>query len=233
MGELDWGPGAVQCLVQLHKSFGITVLLLSVARIVWRLMNRPPAGTADGGVAGLGLAGRAHSLLCADHRDAADGLDHGVASRMRPRAISASSISACPASPALDPATREGIEEGFEQVHGNLAWVIIGLACPPRGRRAEAPLHRQGRTAGAHGAGRVRAHGGAARRWTWRILGGGRSGAGVCSRRGAARLRVRRRRRAPPLWMARRRSFPMRWRGTSIMGRARSASASPIWAPAL
>ena len=32
-----------------------------------------------------------------------------------------------PGIPALDLATREGLEEGFEQVHGNLAWVIIGL----------------------------------------------------------------------------------------------------------
>jgi cytochrome b561 len=32
-----------------------------------------------------------------------------------------------PGIPALDPATREGLEEGFEQVHANLAWVIIGL----------------------------------------------------------------------------------------------------------
>ena len=29
-------------LIQLHKSFGITVLLLSVLRLAWRLMNPPP-----------------------------------------------------------------------------------------------------------------------------------------------------------------------------------------------
>jgi len=32
---------------QLHKSFGITVLLLTVARIVWRLFNPPPAEPAS------------------------------------------------------------------------------------------------------------------------------------------------------------------------------------------
>jgi cytochrome b561 len=30
-------------LIQLHKSFGITVLVLSVLRLAWRLLNPPPA----------------------------------------------------------------------------------------------------------------------------------------------------------------------------------------------
>ncbi|MEM0985953.1 MAG: cytochrome b/b6 domain-containing protein [Pseudomonadota bacterium] len=34
-------PGQEQ-LYQLHKSFGITVLVLTVARVIWRLMNPPP-----------------------------------------------------------------------------------------------------------------------------------------------------------------------------------------------
>ncbi len=39
----DMPPGADQfALIQLHKSFGISVLALSLARIVWRLMNPPP-----------------------------------------------------------------------------------------------------------------------------------------------------------------------------------------------
>ena len=40
-GDLE-ARAQYQSIVQLHKSFGITVLLLSVARIVWRLMNPPP-----------------------------------------------------------------------------------------------------------------------------------------------------------------------------------------------
>jgi polyisoprenoid-binding protein YceI len=32
-----------------------------------------------------------------------------------------------PLIPGLDAGTREGLEEGFEQVHSNLAWVLIGL----------------------------------------------------------------------------------------------------------
>src|SRR5215470_17346464 len=36
-------PGTVRFAVfQLHKSFGITILLLSLARLAWRLFNPPP-----------------------------------------------------------------------------------------------------------------------------------------------------------------------------------------------
>ncbi|MEL6288725.1 MAG: cytochrome b/b6 domain-containing protein [Pseudomonadota bacterium] len=34
-------------LYQLHKSIGITILILTIARIVWRLMNQPPAHCAE------------------------------------------------------------------------------------------------------------------------------------------------------------------------------------------
>lgn len=46
---LGWYMGDVEdraqqyALIQLHKSFGISILLLSIARLVWRLMNPPPA----------------------------------------------------------------------------------------------------------------------------------------------------------------------------------------------
>lgn len=38
---------------QLHKSIGITILLLTLLRIAWRLVNRPPALTVTGWEAGL------------------------------------------------------------------------------------------------------------------------------------------------------------------------------------
>lgn len=42
MGDLpDDAPGKEE-LYQMHKSFGITVLILTIARIVWRAMNPPP-----------------------------------------------------------------------------------------------------------------------------------------------------------------------------------------------
>lgn len=46
---LGWYMGDVQdraeqyALIQLHKSFGISILLLSIARLIWRVMNPPPA----------------------------------------------------------------------------------------------------------------------------------------------------------------------------------------------
>lgn len=40
---LGWNMDGSESLYQLHKSIGITILLLTVARIVWRVMNPPPA----------------------------------------------------------------------------------------------------------------------------------------------------------------------------------------------
>ncbi|WP_084419994.1 cytochrome b/b6 domain-containing protein [Henriciella litoralis] len=39
---LGWNMDGNEARYQLHKSVGITILLLTVARIVWRLINRPP-----------------------------------------------------------------------------------------------------------------------------------------------------------------------------------------------
>jgi cytochrome b561/polyisoprenoid-binding protein YceI len=48
-------------LFQLHKSVGITILLLTLARLAWRLTHRPPAAV-EGGFQGF-LAKAVHSLL--------------------------------------------------------------------------------------------------------------------------------------------------------------------------
>lgn len=42
MGEIDGGDPLKYTLYQLHKSFGICVLVLSLLRLVWRLTHRPP-----------------------------------------------------------------------------------------------------------------------------------------------------------------------------------------------
>ncbi|MEL8055808.1 MAG: cytochrome b/b6 domain-containing protein [Pseudomonadota bacterium] len=42
----DGAPGQYE-LYQLHKSVGITILLLTITRIIWRVMNPPPALPAD------------------------------------------------------------------------------------------------------------------------------------------------------------------------------------------
>lgn len=43
MGDLPDGAPGQYFLYQMHKSVGITILLLTVARILWRVMNPPPA----------------------------------------------------------------------------------------------------------------------------------------------------------------------------------------------
>jgi cytochrome b561/polyisoprenoid-binding protein YceI len=47
MGDGPKGP-ATYAIFQLHKSVGITILLLSVARLVWRLVNPPPLAHQPG-----------------------------------------------------------------------------------------------------------------------------------------------------------------------------------------
>ena len=39
---LGWNMDQNESLYQLHKSIGITLLMLTVARLIWRLMNPPP-----------------------------------------------------------------------------------------------------------------------------------------------------------------------------------------------
>ncbi len=47
MSQLPDGAPGQESLYQLHKSLGITVLFLTIARIVWRLMNPPPPLPSD------------------------------------------------------------------------------------------------------------------------------------------------------------------------------------------
>jgi cytochrome b561/polyisoprenoid-binding protein YceI len=46
MGDEPKGP-ATYAIFQLHKSIGITILLLSLARLAWRLFNKPPPHPVD------------------------------------------------------------------------------------------------------------------------------------------------------------------------------------------
>ena len=44
MDAMPGGPGSPKiAIIQIHKSVGITILLLTIARIIWRIMNPPPA----------------------------------------------------------------------------------------------------------------------------------------------------------------------------------------------
>lgn len=126
MEEMDPGPDYF-AIVQLHKSFGITILLLSVARIIWRLMNPPPPEPPMPGWQKL-AASAVHVLFYVlIIAMPLSGWIMASASSDAPTRYFGLVDIRLPGIPALDPATREGLEEGFEQVHSNLAWVIIGL----------------------------------------------------------------------------------------------------------
>jgi cytochrome b561 len=126
MEEMEPGPDYFQ-IVQLHKSFGITILLLSVARLIWRLMNPPPP-EPDMPKFQAVLARAVHVLFYVlIIAMPLTGWIMASASSDAPTRYFGLVDIRLPGIPGLDAATREGLEEGFEQVHSSLAWVIIGL----------------------------------------------------------------------------------------------------------
>ena len=63
MGTLPRSDPTGFQLVQLHKSIGLTILVLSVGRMLWRLVNRVPPLPANTGRALWALARTSHFLL--------------------------------------------------------------------------------------------------------------------------------------------------------------------------
>lgn len=124
MGEVESGRFA---LIQIHKSIGLTILALTAARIAWRLMNPPPPGPPMAGWQ-RGMALFVHVgfyvLLVVMPLT---GWIMASASDDAPTRWFDLADARLPVLPGLDPETRDTIEDTFEQVHGSLAWVIIGL----------------------------------------------------------------------------------------------------------
>jgi cytochrome b561 len=123
------GPGSPKtAIIQLHKSFGITVLLLTIVRIVWRLMNPPPPEPAMPALQKF-VASAVHVLLYVLM----------IAMPLTGWIMASAQIGQhetrffgtfemyVPGIATLPAETREPLAEGFEQVHHNLAWVIVGL----------------------------------------------------------------------------------------------------------
>ncbi len=114
-------------LIQIHKSIGITILMLTAARIAWRLMNPPPPEPPmPGWQRGLALFVHLgfYVLLVAMPLT---GWIMASASDDAPTQWFGLADARLPVIPGLAPDTRDTIEDSFEQVHGNLAWVIIAL----------------------------------------------------------------------------------------------------------
>lgn len=129
MDAMPGGPGSPKTdIIQLHKSFGITVLLLTIARIIWRLMNPPPPEPAMPAAQKF-LASAVHVLLYVLM----------IVMPLTGWIMASAEIGQhetryfgtfemyVPGIPGLPAETREPLAEGFELVHHNLPWVIIAL----------------------------------------------------------------------------------------------------------
>ncbi|MEL7482499.1 MAG: cytochrome b/b6 domain-containing protein [Pseudomonadota bacterium] len=128
MHDADGRP--IEYLYQLHKSVGVTILVLMIARIVWRLFNRPPALPAAiptfekvcSHLAHLGLYATMFLLP----------LTGWILVSVSPFAIATVlyGVVSWPHLPVLAELsldTREQIYPVVEFIHSKLAWVLIGL----------------------------------------------------------------------------------------------------------
>ncbi|MEL6830365.1 MAG: cytochrome b/b6 domain-containing protein [Pseudomonadota bacterium] len=125
---VGWNMHENEELYQLHKSFGITVLLLTIARIIWRIMNPAPPLPA-------GMASWERALSHATH--------WGFYSLMLLMPLSGwlyvstaydfdvptvlFGIVSWPDIPFVGFLTNEISNTAIENVHGALAWGAIGL----------------------------------------------------------------------------------------------------------
>jgi cytochrome b561/polyisoprenoid-binding protein YceI len=128
MNAVAPGPGSPKiALIQLHKSIGITILMLSVARIVWRLMNPPPPEPPMPGWQKM-LSSAVHFLfyVLMIVMPLTGWIMASASSDFPTRFFYMFDIR-LPVLPDLPAADRRGIEDAFDFVHGNLAWVMIGL----------------------------------------------------------------------------------------------------------
>jgi cytochrome b561/polyisoprenoid-binding protein YceI len=126
----DMAPGADQfAVIQLHKSFGITVLVLSVARVVWRLMNPPPPEPPMPGWQALAsrLVHISFYVLII-----AMPLTGWIMVSASPAGIGTKLFGVMewphiPGLSTLPHETKEQLHDPLEFVHSKLAWVIIVL----------------------------------------------------------------------------------------------------------
>lgn len=114
-------------LIQLHKSIGITILALTAARIAWRLMNPPPPEPPMPGWQRAGALFVHVGFYVLLVVMPLTGWIMASASDDAPTRWFDLADARLPVLPGLAPGTRDTIEDTFEQVHGSLAWVMIGL----------------------------------------------------------------------------------------------------------
>lgn len=129
MGDLPRGDPLRTQLYQMHKSFGITVLVLSIGRIVWRLVNPPPPEPPMPGW--QSLAARAvhvafYGLILI--MPITGWILVSAAPQGTPTVLfGVAPWPHIPGLPDLPLETRRELHEPLEFVHSKLAWVIIVL----------------------------------------------------------------------------------------------------------
>lgn len=129
MEDMAGGPGSPKtAIIQIHKSIGITILLLTIARIVWRLMNPPPPEPAMPKWQAF-LASSVHILLYALM----------IAMPLTGWIMASAEIAQhetrffgtvemyVPGIASLPAETQKGVADTMDMLHSRLAWVIIGL----------------------------------------------------------------------------------------------------------
>lgn len=129
MGDMAGGPGSPKtAIIQVHKSIGITILLLTIARIVWRLMNPPPPEPSMPKWQAM-LASSVHILLYVLM----------IAMPLSGWIMASAEISQhdtrffgtvemyVPGIASLPAETQKGLADTMDTLHSRLAWVIIGL----------------------------------------------------------------------------------------------------------
>ncbi len=129
MGDLPNDHADKAALFQLHKSIGITILVASIARILWRVLNRPPeeppAAAWQQTLAGLThFAFYALMILMP-----LTGWVLVSASKLGLPTLLFDTINwpHLPGLPSLDADTKDALHPILENAHGKLAWVMIGL----------------------------------------------------------------------------------------------------------
>ena len=128
--RMDGPPGATTFAVyQLHKSIGISILILTLARIAWRVGHRPPP-SVGGHVWERRLAGWVHAgfylLLLAIPLS---GWLIVSASRTGIGTVLFGLIPFphLPGVPGLESATKASVEQAAETAHRLLGWALYGL----------------------------------------------------------------------------------------------------------
>jgi len=125
---IGWNMEDNASLYQLHKSIGITILMLTIARIVWRLINRPPPLADDMPVlertashlVHLGFYGLMLAMPLTGWLVVSTTYEFNVST------VLFGQIS-WPDIPGVGFLANEAGHDAVEFVHSKLAWLMIGL----------------------------------------------------------------------------------------------------------